>query len=167
MYTLFNPTYSSYDTVIDQDLMVRIANQTKTLVVKELPSLALSRMQSIHDEFKPSRIVGNFVIVNAKSPKIIEADLSPAIEVHITYGEEDVARLQKAYEAYQLSQTDEPAPSAVVGYWDKTHWVKFTFETHALRWDPAEPSPNNNWTPATAIVQITYWPDPPLASGPP
>ena len=171
MHTLYNPDHLSDDTLVDDGLLVRIKRQSKVLAVRELPALALAWLESSQDQFKPGRIVGNFVIVNAKTPKIIEPKLDPPIEVHITYDAADIARLKKAFAAYRTADrdalSDRQAPRASVGYWDKTHWVLFTAKDHQLRWEPQEPTATNGVTEAIAIVQITIWPDPPIAAGPP
>ena len=80
-----------------------------------------------------------------------------------------MARFKNALDAYKnQSEPQGPLPRATVGYWDKTHWVLFG-AAHGLRWDkdPNDPNIDPNVTEAVATVTLSFWPDPPIGSGPP
>ena len=169
MYTQYNKSTLSDEAHFEEGLVVSVKRQSVVLRVVQVPSPPLSELDSVNDDFKPGRVVANFVVVRGDSPMVAVSRFAQPIEVRINYTEEDVARLNKAIAAYQAQQDPQgPPPRATVGYWDKTHWVLFNADQHSLQWEPAEPGIDNpTVTEAVAIVKLNVWPDPPIGSGPP
>lgn len=175
MYTIYNPNTEADESVLRQGLTVSVKRKAGNAVLRviELPTLPLAKMKSTADEFTPGRIITNFELVDANDQYTVVTDFTDPIEIRIPYTQDDVDRLLKAAATYTLSRDaaisqDAVAaePEATVGYWNGKKWVRFTEETHALRWVPAIPS-SLNPKPATAILTVTEWIDPAIGAGPP
>ncbi len=168
MYTQYNKSTLSDEAHFEEGLVVSVKRQSVVLRVVQVPSPPLSELDSVNDDFKPGRVVANFVVVRGDSPLVAVSRFDQPIEVRIDYTKEDVARLNAAIKVYKdQSEPQGPPPRATVGYWDKTHWVRFNENQHKLIWDPAEPGIDPKVTEAVATVTLSFWPDPPIGSGPP
>ncbi len=114
------------------------------------------------DEFVPQRMFVNFEIVDAQTRLPVTDFSDSPIKAQFTYSEEQVKAAQRLVnsgsEHAKILAANTNMP--ILGFWDGTHWIKFTKDKHHLSY-------SSEITSGIATVVLTNWADPPLGWFPP
>ena len=70
MYTQYNKSTLSDEAHFEEGLVVSVKRQPVVLRVVQVPSPPIDELDSADDEFKPGRVVANFVVVRGDSPLV-------------------------------------------------------------------------------------------------
>jgi hypothetical protein len=134
----------------DKGVTVKVPWQGRAVDIVRLPLLPLEKLASDTDEFKPTRLVMNFEVVDAKDTDKVVADFDPPFELRVVIPEEYLVGIKHNYDAIEM------------GFWNGCRWIKLTREKHQFQVRPNDPP----GTGAVATAMMSNWADPPFGYGP-
>jgi hypothetical protein len=129
-------------------VLVKVPIQKPDIKPKRLEIPAGIPMSATPGVFRPLRQVINLKIVEVNHPSTVVTKFTPSITIRVRYDQKD------------LNAAKNAGGDLSLGYWDGTHWNRFT-ATHHFRLEGWSKKEEKGW----ATVEISSWADPTIALG--
>jgi hypothetical protein len=134
----------------DIDVTITVPWQGKKVKTVRKSKPAEGSLKSGRDEFTPGRIVFDFDVVEDVDATKHIPKFNPPMTVKIAYTAADYQRAQAKHQ------------DLVLGFWDGSHWVKFTAAKHKFQLVPNNPPSSGGY----GLIELTQFIDPPTGWGP-